>query len=358
MMKSDNINQLQMAKPKRRSTMRPSRQEFWGLVLAGLILSAGVIRGGEAEPDLVFSQPEQEKPSDIRQRAERLFKMGEVETARAEFERAVAAGLNGREHLEALFGLGRCQILQGELWEAFQNLEASFPGELEAEAVSARVKVEFDLAQRLLKLAGQPVPGAVDDKKNLTGWEAASRVFAAIVYNDPLASEAPAALLASGDCLERLGRWPEAEQNYRRLIAAHPDTNEGRLARAALAELLVRHRRESGRADRAAREAAQLLDEAIAGEKPEPAGAGAGLKEKIAAAQQARDEAQAADLIERARFYLRGTERQRKSGLFVLQDAVHKYPQTKAAQEARKLLDQAGVELAAAGEEKKGAPNK
>jgi len=256
--------------------------------------------------------------------------------ALAIYRQMIELGASGNMRREAFWGAARCCFRLGRLWEAFEAIEQSFPPAFEPQAVAERVALEYQIAVCLMRYGAQQVPDAFADDKPLTGYEAASRVFRAIVYNDARAAQAPLALLGEGDCLGESGDWQGAQKAYRRFLREHPRHELAAEAKAALARALVVSA--AGGKSALVEEAAALAREAEAQEM-----IGERLRIRLEAYRRARQETLAADLLAKADFYLRQkTPQGRKSGVFTLREVMRQFPATKAAQQAARRLAECG----------------
>lgn len=244
---------------------------------------------------------------------------------------------------EAWFGAGRCALKLGQIWRAFLYLEKSFPTRFDAREVRARLGYEIKIAEALRKLEEADVPGSetggtAEGKKLLTGWQAASRVFAAIVYNDPHAPRAAECLLAAADCYARAKDLERAEQSYRNLMRHFGETKEAVHARAGLAWVLTRQAEEHATPQDLRFEVEQLLLEC-----KDMAVVDATLEARIARVRGEQDQSKAEDLLRKARFHLKRNMRgDRNASVFLLKDLIAKYPESAAALEAAGMLSELG----------------
>ncbi len=254
------------------------------------------------------------------------------------YEKILSAGVRGEGRRRAWLGAGRCHAKLGNLWQAYEAIERSFPPELEPVGVQERVSLEFEIAERLEALGAGAVPDAGKGEKKLSGLEAASRVLDRIVYNDPRSPEAPKALLRLGDCRVRLDDIEGAERAYRRLLApSYTATPASFEARAALAKLLIGKDHGGNVPPRVVKEATEYLRECALFKPKSDA-----LKARIKAARKQRVAAAGRDLLNQARFHLR--QGNQKAGVFLLQDVLRKHPGTDAAREAEQILERLGIE--------------
>ncbi len=252
------------------------------------------------------------------------------------YRKIIDSGARGRALHQSYFGLGRCYVALGRPWAAFVAIEKSFPLQLEPTGVQQRVSLEYKIARQLMARGEAGIEqGLEQDKamqKKINGYQAASRVFNRIVYNDPRSAEAPKALLALGDCQVRLGDLDAAENAYRRLLRnGYEKTVESYEARAALAGVLIGKDYGASIPQAVVQEAKALLRECSL--VPEKSSA---LCARIEKARTQRVAAGARDLLRQARFHMK--QGNRKTAVFLLKDILKLYPETSSAVKAAKYL--------------------
>ncbi|MBN2713302.1 MAG: tetratricopeptide repeat protein [Planctomycetes bacterium] len=262
------------------------------------------------------------------------------EKALSSYEKAVEIGPDTASFCPAAFGAAMAKYHLGEYWGAFIFIEKSFPKRFEAKEVSRRLEMESIIAKELMAKGGAVVDGAQEGKKKLSGYAAASRVFKAIVYNDPRSSSAPQALLLQGDCHLRAGEFEEAEKAYRDIEKFMGKTEQAILAKASLAEALAAMPRKGGMTQDVSLEIEQLIaDVEIYRDDSKE------LARRIDAAESAKQEAFAGDLLKKSKYHFsRRTKRDRNAGIFLLEDILKRFPKAPSAVEAKELLDGLGVE--------------
>jgi hypothetical protein len=220
-------------------------------------------------------------------------------------------------------------------------MEKSFPEQLQPDWVEARTGAERRIGEALFTLGFRPVADAFDESGNrLNGFEAASRVFAAVAYNDANGPDAPAAKLRQGDSLYALNRPDGAETAYGVVVNHYPRAPEVGVARAQLARLKVaRPTRRGGASAESLAEAERLLAEAGApGLSPVAEG-------RVEEARAVADEEQAKSMLAQAQMYTnkpRPSRKERGAGVFLLQDLLRRYPDTLSAEVARAMLTRWG----------------
>lgn len=269
--------------------------------------------------------------------ARQLEEEGRLEEALTAYQGVIAVG-ESPSLSEAYFGVGRCEARRGRHWTAFSAIEKSFPKEFHADAVSRRVHLEFSLGKAVMALGDAPVADAVEGAKTLTGYEAGARIFAAIVYNDPQSLVAPRSRLLLGDCQLALRRTAEAATTFRRAIRACQGRPEALEAKAGLIRALAEHPYPDNVPPEVFTEIEELLRQCTIVPEMTPE-----LKERVEKAQASRNELHAKEMLRKARFYLLGkTKAGRKAARFLLEDLLHRYPETASAGEAQTLLSKIG----------------
>ncbi len=296
-------------------------------------------KGKEFEILLALARGQQEETADEEENRRNMAE------ALSLYQQMIDLGATDSMRREAFWGIAVCCFRLGRLWEAYKAVEQSFPESFEPKAVAERTALEYQIALGLMRFGNELAPNAAADGRDLTGYEAASRVFHAIVYNDARAVESPFALVGEGDCLAEIGDWPGAQKAYRRFLREHARHEMAAEVKAALARALVAA---GGVKAAALEEAAALAREAeTAGE------VGERLRLRLEAYRLARQEIMAAELLDKADFYVRQkTAQGRKAALFTWQEVMRKYPETKAAKAAAARLATWGKEPHAADAQK------
>lgn len=243
-------------------------------------------------------------------------------------------GATGEVAEEAWFGVARCEFRLGNPWRAYLAAEQSFPHHYDARRVSERIGLQIDLAKALQAQGMTPVDTGEEEEKKTAGFEAASRIYERIVYNDPQHPFAPEALLRAGDCHKEMGNYDQAEFRYRQLLTHYERSEEVRLARPSLAEVLTRKHRASN-PDAVRSEMTDLLPpQELDAQMPEA------VRERTEAAFAVRNETEAESLYEKAKYYASaGGQRSRDAAIFLCEDILKRYPQTPSATEAQALLE-------------------
>ena len=239
--------------------------------------------------------------------------------------------------------LGRAWVLfrRRAFLSAFEEAEASFPETRpDEEELAERIRLEAGIGRYLLGYGAEELPPEVGGEKKETGYSAASRVFRAILYNDPKGPLTPQVLFWLGDALSGTGDHREAARAWRTLANRFGDHRLADKARLRAATALARAATAEETLDEEAlAEAEAFLEEVRGHETPRVTG------KELAGVRNVLDAARARKLLASARFYLaRPTERSRTSARFVLRDLVRRYPESDAAAEARALLTELGVD--------------
>ncbi|MCC8179649.1 MAG: hypothetical protein LIP23_01865 [Planctomycetes bacterium] len=250
------------------------------------------------------------------------------------------AGNEARE--EAWYGVARCEYRLGNWWRAFDALERSFPRQFDRNEVAGRIKLEMFIGERLWRMAANPVPDASQDGQPLTGYQAASRVYAAAVFNQPSAEDAPLALLRRGDAASLEADWKNAATYYRQVVEYFPESEPAMQARSSLTEAIYRQEWPAGFPEAAREDVASIMDdvERANAELTEEA------EERRVRAVAVANNLEAENKLRHAKEYLRAlrVRKSRDAAVFLLGDIVSLYPGTEQAGEASEILRGMGIE--------------
>ncbi len=250
------------------------------------------------------------------------------------------AGNEARE--EAWYGVARCEYRLGNWWKAFDALERSFPKMYEKSEVAGRIKLEMYIGERLWRMGDQPAPDAIIDREQLNGYQAASRVYAAAVFNQPTSDDAPLALLRRGDAATMEQNWKEAARYYRQVVQYFPESEPAMQARSSLTEAIYRDEHPAGFPEAARDDVASIMDDV---ERASGRLSGEAEERRVRAVALAND-LEAETKLRHAKEYLRSlrVRKSRDAAVFLLGDVVSLYPNTSQAQEAAELLRGMGIE--------------
>ena len=141
---------------------------------------------------------------------------------------------------EAWYGVARCEYRRENYWRAFDALERSFPEQFERDEVQGRIRLEMFIGERLWRMGNSQVPDSRKNGELMTGYQAASRVYTAALFNQPNATDAPLAMLRRGDGAAMEQNWEEAAKFYRSVIEYYPESEPAMQARSSLAEAVYR----------------------------------------------------------------------------------------------------------------------
>ena len=243
---------------------------------------------------------------------------------------------------EAWYGVARCEYRLGNWWRAFDALERSFPRKFEKSEVAGRLKLEMFIGERLWRMAGEPVPDANPDGIPLTGYQAASLVYAAIVFNQPISEDAPLAILRRGDAAALDNDWTEAAKFYRQVIEYYPESEQAMQARSSLAESVYRQEWPAGFPEAARDDLGRVMDdvERAGGSLSDDA------RERRQRAVSIANDLEAEIRLRQAKEYLKSirVRKSRDAAVFLLGDIVSFYPATAQAVEAADMLRDLGIE--------------
>lgn len=250
------------------------------------------------------------------------------------------SGHDARE--EAWYGVARCEYRRENWWKSFDALERSFPSKFNKQEVEGRIKLEMFIGERLWRMGHSPVVDARNEDQPLTGFQAASKVYAAAVFNQPNAKEAPLALLRRGDAAAMDGDWKEASKLYRTVVQYYPDSEPAMQARSSLAEAVYRQEWPSGFPEAARNDLASFMTEVEAPEQTLSGPAEERRQRAVALANSHEADMklrQAKDYMQKIR-----VKKSRDAAVFQLGEIVSHYPNTPQANEAANLLLGMGIE--------------
>ncbi|MDR1519863.1 MAG: hypothetical protein LBU23_06945 [Planctomycetota bacterium] len=249
------------------------------------------------------------------------------------------AGNEARE--EAWYGVARCEYRRGNWWKAFDALERSFPGRFDRSEVAGRIKLEMFIGERLWRLGGAKVADAHSGDGLLNGYQAASRVYAAAIFNQPTASDAPLALLRRGDAAAIEEDWEAAEKFYRQVVEYYPESDPAMQARSSLAEAVLR--RYSAGAPEAARDDVGLIMDDV---ERADAELSSEAEERRRRAVALANDIEAETRLRHAKEYLKNVRvrKSRDAAVFLLGDIVSHFPAAPQAREAADILRNMGID--------------
>ncbi len=252
------------------------------------------------------------------------------------------ADAGGEAREEAWYGVARCEYRRENWWKAFDALERSFPKDFDRTEVDGRVKLEMFIGERLWRLGYTPVIGAEKDGQPQNGYQAAARVYAAAIFNQPVSKDAPLALLRRGDAAAMDGDWKEAAKFYRSVVQYYPESEPAMQARSSLTEAVYRQDWPAGLPEAARTDLSNIMQEV---EKPEKVLSPAAEERRQRAVTLAND-LDAAQKLSQAKDYLKNIRRKksRDAAVFLLGEIVSRYPTTMQAQEAAMMLQDMGIQ--------------
>ena len=267
--------------------------------------------------------------------------LGKAVAAYTEIIGMADAGTEARE--EAWYGVARCEYRRGNWWRSFDALERSFPKRFERPEVEGRIKLEMYIGERLWGMGTKPVPGAMADGSQLNGYQAASRVYKAAIFNQPTAQDAPLALLRRGDASGLEGNWKEAAGFYRQVVTYYPESEPAMQARSSLTEAVYRQEWPTGFPEAARDDLNVVMDDV---ERSDPASLSPEAEERRQRAVAIANNLEAETKLRHAKEYLRSirVKKSRDSAVFLLGDIVSHYPNTSQAGEASDILRGMGIE--------------
>jgi tetratricopeptide (TPR) repeat protein len=249
------------------------------------------------------------------------------------------AGNEARE--DAWYGLARCEYRRGNWWKAFDALERSFPRKFDRSEVAGRIRLEMFIGEHLWRLGEARIPDTSSNGELLTGYRAASLVYAAAIFNQPIAADAPLALLRRGDAAAMDRDWEAAEKFYRQVVEYYPESEPAMQARSSLAEMVMR--RYSLELPEAARnDLGSIMDDVERAD----AGLSGAAEERRRRAVAVANDMEAETKLRHAKEYLKNVRvrKSRDAAVFLLGDLVSHFPGTIQAGEAADILRGMGIE--------------
>ncbi|MDR1534407.1 MAG: hypothetical protein LBU64_04830 [Planctomycetota bacterium] len=251
------------------------------------------------------------------------------------------AGAGDEAREEAWYGVARCEYRRGNWWKAFDALERSFPRLFDRGEVAGRIKLEMFIGERLWRLGDAAAPDAFSEGEPLNGYQAASRVYAAAIFNQPTAQDAPLALLRRGDAAALDRDWEAAGKFYRQVVEYYPESEPAMQARSSLAESVLRQYSD-GMPEAAREDLGVIMDDV---ERAEAGLSGESEERRRRAVVRAND-MEAETRLRHAREYLRNVRvrKSRDAAVFLLGDVVSHFPGTAQAGEAAEILRGLGID--------------
>ncbi|MFH0910315.1 MAG: hypothetical protein V1918_02215 [Planctomycetota bacterium] len=282
----------------------------------------------------VRKEPSERTPEESLRYAHWLLEFS-PEKALKEYDAFLGRPENGDLALAAHFGRGKALRSLGRLLEAFEEMEQSFPPMPNTQEIEARCAIEMEIGKQWLALGAKPVsPGGSDPEKNESGYQAASRVFQAVVYNDPQGALAPEAILGLGDAELGLSHFERAENTYLRLVRDYARSPWSDVARVRAARSMALRHPKEGMQSSLLLGAEELLS-AVGATPWAYAPAAAEVEET----RKLLNEGRADEDLARAEFYLKGpNERAKNAGAYLLRAIQERYAGTPAATKARERL--------------------
>ncbi len=243
---------------------------------------------------------------------------------------------------EAWYGVARCEYRRENYWKAFDALERSFPEQFQREEVAGRIRLEMFIGERLWRMGNSPAPDSRKNGDPMTGYQAASRVYAAALFNQPNAADAPLAMLRRGDAMAMEENWEEAAKFYRSVVEYYPDSEPAMQARSSLTEAVYRQEWPAGFPEAARSDVARVMDDV---ERNDRALSGPAEERRRRAVALAND-MEAENLLRTAKNYMSQirVRKSRDAAVFQLGEIVSNYPETAQAAEAAELLRGMGIE--------------
>lgn len=250
------------------------------------------------------------------------------------------AGHEARE--EAWYGVARCEYRMGNWWRAFDALERSFPKQYEKSEVAGRIRLEIYIGERLWRMGNDLVADADPEGNQLNGYQAASRVYAAVVFNNPNSEDTALALLRRGDAAALESQWEDAARFYRQVVEYFPESEAAMQARSSLTEAIYRQEWPRGFPEAARNDVASIMDDVERADSRLTEEA-EGRRQR---AVQVANELEADHKLKQAKEYMRSfrVKKSRDAAVFLLGDICSLYPGTAQAEEAAGMLQGMGIE--------------
>ena len=250
------------------------------------------------------------------------------------------AGHEARE--EAWYGVARCEYRRENWWKSFDAIERSFPREFDRKEVAGRIKLEMYIGERLWRMGHTPAPDARKDGGLLSGYQAASRVYAAAIFNQPNSIDAPLALLRRGDAAAMEEDWEAAARFYRSVVQYYPDSEPAMQARSSLAEAVYRQEWPAGLPELARQDLNMMMVE-VEGTERKLSLPAEDRRQRAAILANNHD---AEIKLRQAKAYISKirVKKSRDAAVFQLGEIVSHFPNTPQAREAADLLLGMGIE--------------
>lgn len=292
------------------------------------------------EGDIPQQASRQERTAEEQRRYARWLEQENPTKALELYDKALALSKTPGQREALQLGRARSLYRLQRYLEAFAAVEASFPAqEPPVDALLERCALEIQIGTALLARGKDPAGQTTEEEKSASGYAAASRVFAATLYNDPRGAKVPQALLGLGDAEAGRGRTEAATGAYLQLVSRVPQHPLADVARIRASRLLAAAASHAGDDDRLARAQALLADL-----RHPPEALEAPVREEWEEAQKALHEGAAGVMVRKAQYYLGGNNRRaQKSGVFLLREVMQRFPDTRAANEAAAALKQRGL---------------
>ncbi len=252
-----------------------------------------------------------------------------------------SADAGGEAREEAWYGVARCEYRLANWWKAFQALERSFPDQYNPGEVAGRMKLESFIGERLWRMGYEPIPDAKDGNMPLNGYQAAARVYAAMVDNVPAHDDTPLALLRQGDAASLINDWDNAARFYRQLVEYFPDSEEAMQGRSSLAEAIYRQEWPRGFPEAARDDVQSIMGDVVRADSDLSPDA----QDRRRRAEEVANTLDADIKLRHAKEYLKSVrlKKSRDGAVFLLQEIVRMYPRTEQAGEAGELLVSLGI---------------
>ena len=260
-------------------------------------------------------------------KAFQFFENGKYKTALQEFRKILIHFPDAQEAAEACYYIGRCWEKLNRFYQAFlsyDKLVVTYPNSKRIqEALEREYRIgEYFLNQKPKKWLGISIYDLVEHPS--------LEIFRRIAERAPYSKYAPASLYKMGMILVELKRWEEAKDTFQKIVDNYPDSKWFKLAKFQLSLVCSKLSLGSDYDDTYYQEAKKGFEEFLKN-NPE-----AKISKEAKKILEEIKEKEAKKYFDIAQFYKK--QKKFKSAIIYYELLVRKYPESKYAQEAEKIL--------------------
>lgn len=260
-------------------------------------------------------------------KALKAFKSGKYKTALREFKKILIHFPDAQEAAEACYYIGRCWEKLNRFYQAFlsyDKLVATYPNSKRIqEALEREYRIgEYFLNEKPKKWLGISIYSLVEHPS--------LEIFRRIAERAPYSKYAPASLYKMGMILVELKRWEEAKDVFQKIVDNYPDSKWFKLAKFQLSLVCSKLSLGSDYDDTYYQEAKKGFEEFLKN-NPE-----AKISKEAKKILEEIKEKEAKKYFDIAQFYKK--QKKAKSAIVYYELLIEKYPESKYAKEAKKIL--------------------